>query len=259
MSEITDIFGIKPVGDATLEVVKSGLDGIRGFVNAVFKPGLKELGLMFRDEVRAWRLNNIISKLDMAQGRLGFDGHDLHLQANARVGISIIEEGSKVDDKELQELWAGLFVSCCTSDGKDDSNMIFVDLVRRLSVVEARILRYACEHATKIVYHNGLIVAEELIVSSEELKLIAGLEDYIRLDSELDHLTSLSLLPLNAGFDVSEKELVATITPSALALNLYYKSNSHGMSPYTFWGDKLRHAENKDYDKFSDIDQVFAT
>lgn len=251
MSEITDIFGIKPVGDATLEVVKSGLDGIRGFVNAVFKPGLKELGLMFRDEVRAWRLNNIISILDMAQGRLGFDGHDLHLQANARVGISIIEEGSKVDDKELQELWAGLFVSCCTSDGKDDSNMIFVDLVRRMSVIEARIIKYACEHARKIMYPNNLIVAEKLTVTIEELKSIAGLDDIIRLDSELDHLTSLSLLQvIDSGFDISEKELVATITPSALALNLYYKSNSHGVSPYTFWGDKLRHAENKDYDKF---------
>lgn len=258
MSEINDILGIKPIAEATKEVIETGLDGIRGFVNAVFKPGLEELGLMAKDQVRFWRLNNIISILDKAQGKLRFDGHNLHLQANARVGLCIIEEGSKVDNEELQELWAGLFASCCTADGKDDSNMIFVDLIRRLSVIEARILKYACEHATKVVYPNGLILADKLEVTCEELKTISGNDDVIRLDSELDHLSSLSLLSAGmGGFDILNKQLNAIITPSALGLNLYYKANSYGVTPLDFWGNAIRQAEKKDYNTGWVIDEIF--
>ena len=33
--------------------------------------------------------------------------------------------------------------------------------------------------------------------------------------------------------------LEANITPSSLALNLYFKTHSIGISPKVFWGDKL--------------------
>ena len=67
-----------------------------------------------------------------------------------------------------------------------------------------------------------------------------------RLDSELDHMRSLELLlhgdsfvSSGAGFTASDNSLEANITPSSLALNLYYKTHSTGISPKVFWGDKL--------------------
>lgn len=142
--EIHDVFGIKPLGEAGLKIPESVIKGISSFLETVCKPGAEELGYMLKDQVRRWRLNNIFRVLDKAKGRLSFDGHDLSLTANARVGLSIMEGCSEVDDDELQDLWAGLFVSSCTPDGRDDSNMNFVDLLRRMSSVEARILDYAC-------------------------------------------------------------------------------------------------------------------
>ncbi len=165
------------------------------------------------------------------------------MKANARVGLAIVEEGSKVDDEELQELWAGLFSSSCTDDGKDDSNLVFVDLLRHLSVVEARILRYACEHAEKILYPNGLIVGGRIVVPFDTLKEISGTDDIYRLDRELDHLAAVSLFVSNfSGFDATDVNLNAEIIPTSLALNLYYKTNCIGKSPIEFWGDKLRKA-----------------
>ena len=144
--------------------------------------------------MRQWRLNNILKTLEKAKGKMEFDGQNLNLTANARVGLNIMEGCSEVDNEELQNLWAGLFASSCTPDGRDDSNMNFVDLLRRMSSVEAKIIDYACRNCTKYIYPNQLIVAEEISVSFDKLVEISGTDDRYRLDSELDHMRSLELL-----------------------------------------------------------------
>ena len=223
--EIKDMFGIEPIGEAGLEVVKASIKGVSSFLEVVFKPGLEELGYLVKDQVRLWRLNNILRTLEKAQGKFEFDGKEINLTANARVGISIMEGCSEVDNEELQDLWAGLFVSSCTPDGKDDSNMNFVDLLRRMSSVEAKIIDYACKNSTKFLYPNKLILSDGLTISFEELVAVTGTNDLYRLDSELDHMRSIELLVSGdnfegggGGFTASDTELEANITPSPLAL-----------------------------------------
>lgn len=243
--EIQDVLGIKPYGEIGLKITEATIKGVSAFLEAVCKPGAEELGFLLRDQVRRWRLNNILRMLDKAKGKLGFDGLDLNLCANARVGLSIMEGSSEVDDDELQELWAGLFVSSCTPDGRDDSNMNFVDLLRRMSSVEARILDYACSNCKKVIYPNRLILADEFSISFEELSKITSTDDIYRLDSELDHMRSLELLMSGdtlvpgGGFQAGDEDLVANITPSSLGLSLFYKTHAIGISPAKFWGDKL--------------------
>ena len=243
--EIKDIFGIEPVGEMGLEVTKASIKGISSFLDTVFKPGLQELGFLFKDEVRRWRLNNILRVLQKAKGKMDFDGQQLNLTANSRVGLSIMEECSKVDNEELQDLWAGLFVSACTINGRDDSNMNFVDLLRRMSSVEARILDYACNNTKKYIYPNKLITADSLNVPYDILVKITGINDIYRLDSELDHMRSIELLPhgsafeAGGGFSLGDETLDADISPSPLALNLYFRTHSTGITPVEFWGDQL--------------------
>ena len=245
--EIKDILGIKPIGDAGLEATKASIKGVSSFLELVFKPGLEELGYLIKDEVRLWRLNNIIRTLEKAQGKMEFDGKDLNLTANARVGLNIMEGCSEVDNEELQDLWAGLFASSCTPDGKDDSNMNFVDLLRRMSSVEAKIIDYACKNSIKFLYPNKLIMSDGLNVSFDTLVGITGTNDIYRLDSELDHMRSIELLVHGdtfegggGGFTASDTELDANITPSPLALNLYYRTHTTGKTPIEFWGDTLK-------------------
>ena len=253
--EINDIFGIEPLSEAGLEVVKASIKGVSSFLEIVFKPGLEELGFLVKDQVRLWRLKNILRTLEKAQGKFEFDGKEINLTANARVGISIMEGCSEVDNEELQDLWAGLFVSSCTPDGRDDSNMNFVDLLRRMSSVEAKIIDYACRNCNKYIYPNQLITAEDITVSFDTLVEIAGTDDRYRLDSELDHMRSIELLlqggsfsNSGGGFSATDNSLEANITPSPLALNLYFKTHSQGISPKVFWGDKLI-PRNDDADK----------
>ncbi len=243
--EIKDLLGIEPIGEAGLEVVKASIKGVSSFLEVVFKPGLEELGFLVKDQVRLWRLKNILQTLEKAQGKLEFDGKDINLTANARVGLSIMEECSNVDNEELQDLWAGLFASSCTPDGRDDSNMNFVDILRRMSSVEARIMDYACSNCKKILFPNKLILADNLNVSLDVLVQVTGTDDIYRLDSELDHMRSIELLApgdtfhAGGGFIASDEKMDANITPTALALSLFYRTHSTGIAPIEFWGDSL--------------------
>lgn len=250
--EIKDVFGIKPLGETGLEVTKAAINSVSSFLELVCKPGLEELGFLMKDGVRYWRLCNILRVLEKAKGKMDFDGKELNLTANARVGLSIMQECSEVDNEELQNLWAGLFVSSCTPDGKDDSNMNFVDLLRRMSSVEARIIDYACRTCTKSLYPNKLILANKLYVPFDKIVKIAGTNDIYRLDSELDHMRSIELLTQSdsftgcgGGFVSTDAKLEANITPSALALNLFYRTHSIGKTPIDFWGSQLMPHEAK--------------
>ena len=258
--EINDLLGVKPESETEVEATKAAINGVSSFLKSVFKPGLEELGFLIKDEVRYWRLKNILSMLNLAKGKLDFDGKELKLTANARVGLTIMEECSSVDNEELQNLWAGLFASSCTPDGRDDSNMNFVDLLRRMSSVEAKIIDYACRNCNKYIYPNLLIIADEISVPFDTLVKISGTNDRYRLDSELDHMRSLELLlqggsfaGSGGGFTASDNSLEANITPSSLALNLYYKTHSLGISPKVFWGNKLiPRSEDEDNQKQQD-------
>ena len=60
------------------------------------------------------------------------------------------------------------------------------------------------------------------------------------------------LFGASGGFIVKEKSLIANISPSALALNLYYKCTGVNKSEKEFWGDSLVAC---DYDQ-AEIDET---
>jgi len=70
-----------------------------------------------------------------------------------------LEEGSWIDTEEVRGMWAGLLASLCTEDGKDESNLIFVNLLAQLTSSEARLLNYLCENAEKVTNPIGVVSA----------------------------------------------------------------------------------------------------
>lgn len=234
-----DVFGIKPISEAANTAIEKSFAGIEGFLKKVCVPLLDELGLMMKDRIRLWRLNNILKTLDKAQGKLEFIKDNLELKAPPRIALSIIENASLNDDDEVQELWAGLFVSSCTKDGIDDSNLIFIDLLKQLTKSEGRIFKYACETAIKVVNKNGLIAANELLLSPADLESITLIKDLYHLDREIDHLRSVEIIePFGGGFNIQDVNLNANITPSALALNLYVRCQGFDGDPVNYWNLK---------------------
>jgi hypothetical protein len=243
-----DILGINPIGKAIDTTVVKTFQGIEGFLKSVCSPALDEIGLMVRDQIRYWRLNNILRILEKAKGKLNFEDEQLNIYAHPRVALAIIDNGSLNDNDEVQELWAGLFASSCTPSGQDDENLIFVDLLKQLTIPEARILKYGCEKSRKIIFPNGLVASDRIYIKCNELFELTGIKDIYRLDRELDHLRSLEMIGGyfgGGGFNVGGKELIAEISPTALALNLYVRSLGSSKSTAEYWKDSLITSEQE--------------
>lgn len=238
---IEDVFGVKPIANAMELSVAKSIEGVESFLKRVCAPALDELGLMAKDQFRYWRLQNILRILEKAKGKLEFSNGQLEICAHPRVALSIIENGSMNDDDEIQELWAGLFASSCSGNGRDDQNLIFVDLLKKITVVEARILKYACENAKVFSHKNGLFSCEFAGVSIDKLIDISKTDDIHRLDRELDHLRSLELIggPFGGGFLVDSDNLDALITPTTLALNLFARAYGNSNSISEYWKGRI--------------------
>ncbi len=203
---------------------------------------MDELGLMAKDKVRFWRLNNIVSMLKKAEGKMEFANDQLHLGANPRVALAIIDNASVADIDEVQELWAGLFAAACSTNKPDDGDLIFVNLLNQLTGTQARIHKFSCETAPKLLYSNGLVAGGTISLSCNELMKITGIDDIHRLDRELDHMREMGLS--SSGFNISGSEPIAELSPTALALGLYVRTMGSNQTVVDYWQNELVKAEN---------------
>ena len=227
-----DILGIKPIAEAVNKLTSATVDGAAAFLGRICLPAAEEYGLLLRDRVHQWRANNMVAIAQIAEQKLTNSGASAGVHAHPRLVSNVLEEGSWIEDAEVQEMWGGLLSSSCTETGDDDSNLPFVDLLSGLTKLQAKILRCACERARKLSTPSGLIGAIPLKASSESLFKLTGENDIQRLDRELDHLRFLGLLA-DGGFNAFD--LTANLTPTAMALQMYVRCQGSRSSPIDYF------------------------
>ena len=185
-------------------------------------PAATELGLLFGDKVGAWRANNAIEIALKAKAISEKHSMPESFCAHPRIAMKVLEEGSWSDDDDVQSMWAGLLILSCGPDGKDETNLIFTNMLAQLTHAEASILKYSCEKSEKKVTNTGLVVHKdnELMIDLDELVKLTGVNDIHRLDLELDHLRVLGLIGSGISGGFSPESTSADISPSALALHI---------------------------------------
>ena len=242
--ESMDLLGIKPISDAINTVTETTMKEVSEFLDLICRPVAEEFGFLLQDRVKYWRFKNLSKISIKAKKILSAQNNDLEVSASPRIVNNILENGSWIDDDRIQEMWAGLLASACSKEGKDESNLIFINLLSQLTYSEVNILNYCCENAEKRFTQAGLIYAADLKINFETLKEISGVSNIHQLDRELDHLRSLSLLTMYSGFLIKEEsdkptspeETSIDITPTGLTLNLYVRCNGSLQTPIEYFG-----------------------
>lgn len=235
MPELNDMFGNEPSGEILKIAVEKTANGVGKFLNTICSPAAVEFGLMLNDKMRYWRLNNIIRMVKKSQGKYTFIDDKLQLKVNPRIGVEIIENASWQDNDEILGMWAGLLASSITENGSDDSNLIFINIIKSLTGMQCSILNYICQNAKVIYDKNGLISSDsKWELSLERVYKIANNSDISRLDLEIDHLRSMELLTDGgflgggSGFHLNQEDFTKiTLAPTSLALHLYARANGY--------------------------------
>ncbi len=234
--KVTDLLGVAPVARVTERLSDSVLGGAEALLGRVCLPAAEEFGLLLRDKVSAWRQRNLVATALRAKQRLeaAADGGK---QAPPRLIIESLQHASWSEDPDVQEMWAGLLISSCTPDGVDDSNWVFINLLNQLTGMQALLLRYACEQSQKSLYPDGIVHAEGLYRTIDEIQAILLCSDFHRIDRELDHLRVLGLIA--HGFMIG---LVARphadLRPTTLGLHLYVRCQGSLEDPASFFALK---------------------
>lgn len=232
-----DIFGFRPFGEAIRDATRASLEAVGAFLGRICLPAAEEIGLLLRDQVSYWRGMNALRIAQKAEAKLmQFGPIDPH--SHPRIAIAALGRGSWTDDEEVQDMWAGLLASSCTNDGRDESNLIFINLLDQLTSAQARLLNHVCTEAEKTKTGSGLIWGEWVYASINELKRALAIDDIHRLDREMDHLRALHLieggLPLEAiGQD---QQIRVQLQPTPLALHMYVRCQGSRESPLKFFG-----------------------
>ncbi len=232
-----DIFGVKPIAEAINKVTSSAIDGAAAVLSRICLPGAEEYGLLIKDKISGWRASNLIAIISKLEKRMIEYKVPEGAHASPRVVHEIIEKGSLADDSQIQDaVGTGLLATACTDSGNDESNLIFIDLLGRLTKLQAMVLKYACENAEKELYSPGLLISRSLVVSIGELRDISQENDIQRLDRELDHLNSLKLIKGGILFGDLSLPDQCDITPTPLALHMYVRCLGSRESPAEFFG-----------------------
>jgi hypothetical protein len=240
-STSNDILGIRPFGEATNTIVTKSIEAAENLLTLTCKPALAELGLMIHDKVRAWRLNNVARTLEKAKDKYEFVDNQIQLKANPKVIINLVDGASIEENDELQDMWAGLFASSCTRNPNDDENLIYITILKQLTLSEVKLIKYMCEKTKKFYRNNNLIVSQTVSPYIDELQEITGITSTSGIEAILNHLTALKLNDRGhggstpAGFVNSTDKLLVWLTPTSLAMNFYLRCVGHRGEIDEYW------------------------
>ena len=208
-------------------------------VRAVSGEASKELGLMVSDQIKAWRLGNLVrisEKFDRICLEKSIRKDDLH-SLSISIGLPMLEKATYEEDDELQELWANLMVSAMTDDSNDETG----DLYKTSTNILAMMSKWDCQLLTTII-EMGIKeqTAEGLVanpLTRDDLVPISKLSR-IMVDIHLDKLLSLGL--------VSKEVKTPLETGGPTGLKYVYIPTLLGANMYVVCGNKPRWMENSD-------------
>lgn len=219
----SDMMGLRPCGEA----IKIGAEAVVGAIRSVCKPASEELGLLLKDRVSYWRTCQMIALGEKFRAKMEAKGSPSEsLSAPARIVMKVFEEGSWVEDNNIQNMWAGLLASSCTEDGTDDSNLIFINMLSQMTAPEARLFEFVSRSAVESLLER---LGSKVIARVDDLITVAKTPDRLVLQRAFEHLASLGLLQYGGlGEDV------CTIYPHDAGLHLYVRCQGHLGSPADF-------------------------
>ncbi|MCO5341459.1 DUF4393 domain-containing protein [Aeromonas veronii] len=226
-----DLLGVKPIADSVNTVTEGTVKGASAFLSRICLPAAEEFGLLLKDKVSSWRAKNAVEIANKAQALLEHQVGNVVLHAHPRIVYATIENGSWAEDDFMQKLWSGLLASSCTKTGKDESNLILINLLSQITTSQARLINYVCQHCTTYQSTAGWLGSLRFTLDLPQLIEVMGVNDIHQIDRELDHLRALELI--SGGFQ--PEHTLAEITPMALGLHLYVRSQGYVGDPISYF------------------------
>lgn len=193
-----DLLGVKGLADSARILTQGAVDGAGALLGRICLPAAEELGELFRDRVKHWRLKQLAMVTEKARPQIERrEKSEGPLQAPPSIAIRVIDSASLAGDGTLQDMWAGLLVSSCTPTGTDDSNLLFVNMVSAFSPAQARLFDWIAKVCPMVRDKEGIVQGDHFKPSVEDLLQHGQIPDLGQLDAELSGLFAAGVFHKN--------------------------------------------------------------
>lgn len=118
--------------------IEKSLDLLKDMMSKVLGPTFNELGELWSDNIKMWRLNNQLKNLEKVKQII--EKHNINIkQVNVKVLLPYLDGVSLEEDETLQDMWANLFANYIDSSKNLVSN-VYPIILSQLSTKEVEIL-----------------------------------------------------------------------------------------------------------------------
>jgi Abortive infection alpha len=120
-----------------LKPIDKIIDAGKEFLQKIISPPLEEVGLLFADKVKFWRLQNQLKVLLKAEDFLKANNIKTK-KVSLKLLTPLLEDCSMEEDENLQEKWASLLANTIREDSKIDTT-VFSYILSQITTTEAQI------------------------------------------------------------------------------------------------------------------------
>lgn len=130
------------MGDIDIKstTIEKGLDLAKSFLSKLLGQSVEEMGLLFADKVRIYRLKNQVRNLEKVRAIVEKEKIDIK-QINLKVLVPYLEGVSLEEDENLQDMWANLFVNYIDNE-KNLQSHVYPSILQQLSSDEVKLLEH---------------------------------------------------------------------------------------------------------------------
>ena len=163
------------------------------FLGRICNPAADEIGLLLEDKVKAYRSNNFTKIVKKAEEKVN-KKERIEPKINPRILHSIYEHGSWSETDDLQNMWAGILTSSCF-DNASDKNMLYVDILSKITTTEAKIFSYIAENIKWTINDSTTLPESNAFFPQvAEVNKRCGIKDLEQLDESMTHLAALGVI-----------------------------------------------------------------
>lgn len=127
------------------KAVSAVVEEAKGLFGKFLGPACEELGALIGEHVRILRLKNQLRILRKATKILEAEGLEPKA-VNLKTFVPLLEAGALEEDPDMAERWASLLASAANPNGKEIVEPSFVDILKQLSPLQAKILDAIYQH-----------------------------------------------------------------------------------------------------------------
>lgn len=176
--------------NVTSTALEKGIDLIKEFLSPLITKPLNEVGELFSDTIKVWRVKNQIRNIEKVKAIVEKEGITTKA-INMKVLFPYLDAVALEDDETLQDMWSNLFVNYIDSE-KNLTTHVYPEILRQLSSTEIKIIQ-STRLGYRRIYKNSTLEDSTYYSEVEILNLarLGIMEEIITLEDNKRQLSHI--------------------------------------------------------------------